>query len=141
MIPNTHFWACVVVFLLKKASRSLWKYTLIEECLVCEFKQQTENQKFTIICITLFLFHIGICFALFQTRILCQRTIVFIAPIKTDHCEHIQWMSSQGHHRNGFQPGTCIFKRFSLYILFTLSAIKIQLHNLLLSLQSPILII
>lgn len=42
-----------------------------------------ENQKFTIICITLFPFHVGICFALFQTRILCQRTIVSIAPTKT----------------------------------------------------------
>lgn len=101
-----------------------------------------ENQKFTIICITLFLFPVGICFALFQTRILCQRTIVFIAPIKTDHCVHIQWMSSQGHHRNGFQPGTCIFKiSVCVYCSITLSAIKIQLHNPLVSLQSPILII
>lgn len=77
-----------------------------------------ENQKFTIICITLFLFPVGICFALFQTRILCQRTIVFIAPIKTDHCVHIQWMSSQGHHRNGFQPGTRHIQNFRLRILF-----------------------
>lgn len=101
-----------------------------------------ENHKFTIIHITLFVFHVGICFALFQTRILCQSTIVFIAPIKTNHCVHIQWMSSQGHHRNGFQPATSIFKcPACINCSVTLSAIKIQLHNPLLSLQPPILII
>lgn len=51
-------------------------------------------------------------------------------------------MSSQGHHRNGFQPATCIFKGSTcIYCSVTLSAIKIQLHNPLFCLQPPILII
>jgi len=79
-------------------------------------------------------------FVLFQTRVLCQRHI--IAPMKIDHCVHVQWMSSQGHHGNGFQSATCIFKHSAcIYYSVTPSAINIQLHNPLLSLHSPILII
>lgn len=64
------------------------------------------------------------------------------APMKTDHYVHIQWTSSQGHHRNGFQSATCIFKHWAgAYCSVTLSAISIQLHNPLLSRHSTILII
>lgn len=62
--------------------------------------------------------------------------------MNTDHCVYVQQMYSWGHHRNGFQRATCIFRQGAgVYYSVTLSAINMQLHNPLLSLHSTILII